>query len=495
MKRIATGAVSVLLALLVAGLGLVSSGCEEQCRSVERSYRRSLSAEQTTTVEVEELSGDSAAQFGLALKTELLGDIVDIVVQPTLDAALSLASTVEISGERVRLSTEGDVLDLDLSAHSACDHCFELGAGLGGALVADIPSYGRERAELGGSLAIVAPLLLERGQEADAALKFDLPAMVDIGQSELTTRLGAVDPDIADMVEGPLADLLFDALARQLDPVTLVEFDAPSFGIPDFEVLPVQLVTDKASDTVFAGFATNIEALRVPGVAGVAPITDLKAEENFALAFQPELITHSLSLLMGGDQVSRTYDLSGRARRDGSAHVTLDGFRAGYDAIEDPYTGVDAGGSTDAMMSVDTGFDAGDAGDAGGSTDVESGPDVPIALGFEVFNLDGKDGACFGFGADALGGVSVRDNALQVELVDVRFTSAFLQENLVEASNWLGAEFVQESRSLVSQSLDNATVAVPGTDLSFAGLGLETRPDAVVLRAATSASAVTEASP
>lgn len=464
---------------LLAMVALVGSGCEQNCTSLQQSYDRALAAEQTS-LDQEELTGDSPAQFGLALHTSLLGDILDLVMRPALDAALTLASTVQVNGESVSVRTSGDLVDFDVSADPACDHCFRVESTFDGTVIADIPSYGRESAHLGGSFAIVAPLLLERGETADAALKFDLPAMVEVGRSTLSAKLGGVSTDVADMLEGPLSRLLLDELARQLDPITIVEFDAPSFGIPGLKVAPVELVTDAQSNTVFAGFATNIDALDTPGAAAVAPITDLRADENFALAFQPAIVSHALSLLMNDGQVARTYDLSGNADEQGSAHVTLDGFRFGDNALsaaDEPYAS-----EPDAGSSVDAGADA-------GAPWTGEAPDVPFSLGFEVFNLDGGDQLCFGFGAQAIGGVSVRQGALSIELLTVRFTDSFLQDNLVDASNWLSADFVQQSRTIVSDSLDQGTINVPGTQLGLGGLGLETRPNAIVLRAAASASA------
>ncbi len=479
---------AVILVLSVAAAALFASGCEENCVSTKQSYRSALAAERTSLVDQDELSGDSPAQFGLALRGELLGDIANIVIQPTLEAALAVASRVRIDGELVDISSEGQVVDFDIEPDAACDHCFRIGASLDGALVADIPSWGEERANLGGSMAIVAPLLLERGDSADAALKLDLSALVDVGQSSLSARLGGIDSDIADMLEGPVSDLLLDTLKRNLDPVTIVEFDAPSFGIPGFEILPVQLVTDDTTGGVFAGFATNIEALNAPGATGVAPITDLAADENLALAFHPDIISHSLSLLMNDGQVARRYNLSGEANQSGNSRVTLDGFRVGHDVLPDVDDESDAGYETDG----DAGYGSADASnpsaDAGTAPPyVQNPPDLPFALGFDVFNISSSpDGLCFGFGAEAIGGVSVRENALTIDLLDMRFTSGYLQDS-VNLDSWIDAEFVQQSRTLVSQSLDKTTVTVPGTNLDVGAVGLDLRENAVVFRTQSAA--------
>jgi|GEM_PF-3300013 len=478
----------LLISLLaLPATALLVSGCEEYCQSTERAYQQALAAEQTELAEPESLSAESPAQFGLSMKTSLIGDILDIVLQPTLDAALGAISNVEIAGQSIGLSSSGQLLSLGVESSSACEHCFSVGGNLGGRIRATIPGIGSKTANLGGALNIVAPLMLAKGDDSDAALKLDLPAYAAIGQSSLSARLSGIDSDLVDMLQGPLSNLLFNTVGRRLKPVTLFEFNAPSFGIPGFEVLPVQLVTKGDTGTVFAGFATNIEALNAPGTVGVAPITDLSADENFAFAFQPAIIPHALSLLMADNKVARTYDLSGNADSSGNAHVTLGKFRVGPEVLlsaandDDDFT-EDVGysedtASEDSLLTQRAGLN-------------ENDPDIPFALGFDVFNLANSSNFCFGFGAEAVGGVSVRENALEVDLVNIRFTNDTLQDNLVQLSSWAGADFITQSHNLMSQSLSRTSVEVPGTNLAFAGLGLGMRPNAIVLRANSKPTAV-----
>lgn len=471
-----------LLTVTAASLGaagLFITGCEEYCEDLQTSYRQSLSEERTELEEPEGLSGDSPAQFGLSLKTGLIGDILNIVLQPALQTAMNAAPGVDIPGlGRASITSRGELLKLDVDSDSACDNCFSVGGNLGGSIIAEIPGFGQKTANLGGSLNLVAPLLLNRGDDADAALRLDLPQFVNIGRSSISTRLSGVSQEIAGFLEGPLSDIFFEAIADRVDPVTIVEFDAPSFGIPGFKILPTELVTKGESGTVFAGFATNIKAMNAPGMASVSPIVDLGEEENFAFAFQPAIIQHSLSLLLDGGQVSRTYDLNGRAEPNGNSHVTLDRFRVGPEALQprspagaepDAYS-EDTLSEEHALSSRDFPLDESDA-------------DVPFALGFDVFNFSNNSAMCLGFGAEAVGGVSVRQDALKVDLLDVRFTDDRLQENLVSLSTWAGADFIQESHNLVNKSLSSSTISVPGTSLKLDNLGLGLRENAVVLRA------------
>jgi hypothetical protein len=466
--------------LAALSFSLLLQGCEEQCTAVQNRYESSLQAEE---IELDdgELDGDRPAQFGIALKSNLISDITNIVLGAAIDSALNLASTVSIQGQSVDLESRGQLVEMIVEPDSACENCFRIGGDLGGTLVADIPALGVRTANLRGSLSLVAPLILTAGDDAAGALKLDLRELANVGQSSLSASVEGIDPTWANLIESPLSDLLLRELTRNLDPVTIVEFDAPTFGIPDFEVLPVQLKTNGDTDTVFAGFATNMPFFGDPASSGVAPITDLTKNENIAFAFQPDLINNALSLLMFGGQVARDYTLSGEASEDGPAHVVTRGFQVGNEALPPDY-------DYDADASY---ADAGDAAVAMSSdAGLSDGPDrgLPLALGFDVFNIRKEDNVCFSFGAAAYGALSVRDDQVSVRLDDIQFTNATLQRNLVNLASWADADFINRSQTLVSQSVDTQNVRVPGARLSLGNLGIEARERAVVVRASSTAS-------
>lgn len=467
--------------LLLIGIAVFLQGCEEQCAAVQSRYQSSL---ETEKIELEdgELDGDRPAQFGIALKSNLISDIANIVLQPTLEAALDVASTVSIQGQSVDLESRGQLVELTVQPDNACENCFRVGGDLGGTLVADIPALGVRTANLRGSLNLVAPLILTAGDEAAGALKLDLRELANVGQSSIATRVEGIDPDWANLIESPLSDLLLRAVTRNLDPVTIIEFDAPTFGIPGFEVLPTELKTNGDTDTVFAGFATNMPFFGDPSSDGVAPITDLTEDENLAFAFQPELINQALSLLMFDGDVARDYTVTGQASETGPAHVVTRGFQVGEDAVP-----------ADISQTSDAAFD--DAGDAtvamsADAGTVDDGPTrgLPLALGFDVFNIRKEDNVCFSFGAAAYGGLSVEGDEVSVRLDDIRFTNATLQRNLVDLQSWTNAEFLTRSQTLVTQSVDQSNVRVPGATLSLANLGIEARENAVVVRSSSTAS-------
>ncbi len=465
------------LVSLSASLTMLT-GCEEQCAAVETRYNSALSTSEIN-LEEGELDGDRPAQFGIALKADIISQITNIVLKPTLNAALKVASTIQIRGQSVDLSSRGDLVQVIVEPDGACDNCFRIGGDLGGQLIADIPILGRQTANLRGSLSLVAPIILTAGEESAGAVKLDLQQLAQVGQSSIATNLSGIDPDWARLIESPLSDLLLNSVTRDLEPFTLLEFNAPTFGIPNFRVLPVELRTDRRTNTVFAGFATNLPILGTDA-RGVEAITDLRDEENIAFAFQPSIVSDALSLLMFGDQVARSYSLGGTAQEDGPARVITQGFLVGEEARPPGGLRGQEMGMADAGFTSDMGMT--------GTTRMELGPQVglPISLGFNVFNIPTGDDFCFSFGASAFGSVSVVDNELDVRLDDLRFTNETLQDT-VPIQQWTNAEFITESRSIVTRSLDRSNVGVPGAQINFGGLGLEARPRAIVLRASSSA--------
>lgn len=487
MQGQSVGWMSVAVMLVVAGAWASTSGCEEaarqlnqRCEAVEATYQRNLQEEMT---ELEEASdgGEQGeqeapkAKFGLTLSNTLLSDIVNTVLHPVLKSALKVASSVRVAGQNIQLDSEGDILQLQFESAEACDHCFRVSGSLNGSITASIPSLGQRRANLAGGFSLVAPLVLEPGDEKAAAIKLDLDQLADIGSSNINARLTGISSEWANRLQGPVSRLLMSRLTDRLEPVTLVEFQGPSFGIDGFRLTPVQWQTDADHQSVFAGFSTNIAALQAPDVPGISPVTRLEEGQNIALSFQPKLVVHALSLLITGGDVSRNYTLGGEAAEDGALRVTLSDFLVGEEARAALDTnGNNGSGSRIEGESGDTGFMS----DAGGDN---NGPDLPMALGFQIYNFQ-QGGFCFSGGARAAGGVSVREGGLQVSLDDVDFTSSTLPRGLINIANWSSAQFVQRSRTLVETSLDRDSMSVPGSTLSLGPVAVELMPDTVVLR-------------
>ena len=470
------------LAVTVTGCDEIERELQRRCQESEATYNQALADEETELAERKALPDDDKrpAHFGLTLSNNLLSNLANVAVEPVIKGVLEIASTVEVGGQSVDLETDGDIVDLTLASHDACDHCFRVGADLGGGLIADIPGSGRQRANLNGTAQLVVPLILTRGDEKSSAVKLDFRQLAEIGASNVVARIDGIDRDWEEKLRGPLSDLILRVLDRELKPVTLVEFDGPSFGLKGFELAPVALTSDGDNGSVFAGFSANVAALNEESIEGVEPVTDLGEGQDIALSFQPKLVVHLLSLLIGDGKVARQYTNDGEASESGDFHVTLDTFNVGESAGPPR---VDAGGmSVDAgMSSLDAaGPDAAmaDTGGAGG------GSDMPVGLEFQVHNFN-AGGFCFSAGARMFGGLDVTDGDLQIGIDGVRFTSDTVPSGLVDIANWTSAQFIQESRTLVDKSLDGKNLTVPGTSLNVGPLAVGLRPNTVVLRGAT----------
>lgn len=466
---------------------------KQQCKETEESYTRALE-EETTALKAPDEFGEPdkrAPHFGLTLSNALISKFANTAVDPILRAALEIAKVVNIDGQSVDLSTDGDIVDLQLKAADVCDHCFEVTVELGGGLTASIPSVGTRRANLDGVVQFVAPLILDEGENKSAAVKLDLRKFGDYGVETITPRIIDPNDNLSDdwkrRLRGALSDLLKRVLDNRLaETATLIEFNGPSFGLDGFELTPVALRSDADQGSVFAGFSANIEALNEESIEGVEKVTDLAEGQDIALSFQPELILHVLSLLMGDSdakgQIARAYNRAGQAVESGSYRVVLQTFGTGSEAAPD---GTDAGVWRDAGFWGETG--AGAAGDvasfdAADASATRTGPrPTPFGLGFSVYRYD-EGGVCFSAGARAIGGAGVRNGDFRVGVRDVRFTGDGVPERVLDIANWTTAQFVQKSKSLIQTSVEGKNLRVPGTKLGIGPLDIGLRPNTVILR-------------
>lgn len=472
--------------VLAGALALVASGCEQveqelarRCRVAQTDYEESLDEERTELAEPTS-EGDAQSRrrthFGLTLSDELVSQLADFAVDPVVEGALALASTVSIEGQRVSLESEGDVVDIAVEADEACDHCFRLGVQLGGAIVARFPGGSTRRATLGGSMGLVAPLVVGEGDGKSSAVKFDLGEAADLAAVSVEPSLRGISPEFADALRAPLSRLLRNRLTERLKPVTLVEFDGPSFGIEGFELTPTRLRSSEEAGAVFVGFGTNVAALNEGDVPSLPDVTGLGEREHVALSFHPGLVWRTLSLLIERGRVARRYSRGGEAASTGPFRVTLSGFRPG----EENETSVD--GEFDAE-SRDATVEAGrtDAAGAGGAG--ETG--APAGLDFGIHRFQ-AGGVCFSATARALGSIGVDNDKLQASLDDVEITSGGLAEGILSTESWSTAQFLGKTEELVQASLATDNLTVPGTTLAVGPVGVDVRSDAVVLRGRSS---------
>ena len=437
MKCVITSYRTVALIAVALGLSWLVAGCNGQCRQVRSNYQQAV--QQETELSQELPSGEEAAQFGLALKTDLLNDIANKALQSTLKTGLQSLSKVDIGeGQKIDVRTSGDVVNLKIEASDACEHCFRLGGDLDGAVSLDVPLVGRQRANLEGTLSIVAPLIVARSKSGGGVLELDLSEAARIGKSSLNTRLSNIRSSWARVLQSKLSDILLEKLMEDLDDVELLSFDSPDFGIPGLEIFPVELVSDADSGTIFAGFATNITGLQSD--IGIEPVTELEDDQNLALAFNPNLVAHGVSLMMQKDVVPRTYTTDGEPLRGGPAHASINAVR----------------------------FTKGRVGE------------LPMLVDFQVFNMP-DSGMCFSFDAQAEGRIALRGENLEVSLTELDITDASVP-GLATATDWMQADFLQGGKRIVKESLDEQNLEVPGGKLAFKGVELELKKGTVVLK-------------
>jgi hypothetical protein len=437
MKIATWGRGSVILLMLTLTASWLAAGCAGQCRQVRGDYQQTLQEE--TELSQELATGEESAQLGVAIKTKFLNEVANTALQTSLKSGLTALSKVDVGGgQTIDVRTRGDVVNLQVNASPACDHCFEIKGSLDGAASLDVPLVGTQSTRLAGDVSIVAPLLLERGKNGGGVLKLDLSEAARIGKSSLTTRLTGLRSSWAQVLRSKLSDMLLERVLEDAAPVELLSFEMPNFGIPGLEVFPVELITDADAGTIFAGFSTNIAGFA--GDQGIDPVTAFADDQNLAFAFNPNLVVHGVSLMMKKDVIPRTYSTDGRPLRAGPAHASISGVR----------------------------FSKGRVGE------------LPMALDFRVFNMpDG--GMCFWFDGRAEGRIALRGRNLEVSLTEVDIVESSIP-GLVKATDWAQADFLQGGKRIVSQSLDDQNVEVPGGQLEFKGLSLELTGGAVVLK-------------
>lgn len=474
----------LIVAPFVGSCDQVRDYLAQSCSEAEGSYETALSEEETELKPSGEFGDRQSrpAHFGLTLSEGLLSDLANLALEPVLESALAFASTVKIDGQSVNLDTDGDVLDVELTADEACDHCFGVTTQLGGEILAEIPSFGSERANLGGDFHFVAPLFLAPGDDKSVAVKLDLEKFAEYGATDVSARLLNFSDAWESELRGPLSNLIQSAVDNHLDEaVTLLEFNGPSFGLEGFELTPAVLQTDDEQGSVFAGFSANIAALNEETISGVESVTDLGPDQNIALSFQPELVLHVLALLIGADEVARRYTGEGAADANGPFHVTLDAFEAGEraDASEvepDSFSGDEVLSDVGAVSMADV-----------ASSDVDSrasssdGRATPFDLDFAVHRFE-TGGLCFSAGAQALGNAGIQDGDLSIGISDVKFTGDGVPRGVLDLANWTTSQFIQETKSLVQKSIEGENLKVPGTEMGIGPVAVGFRPNTFILR-------------
>jgi hypothetical protein len=440
MKRLQ---MTALLAVTAAS-ALTLSGCGAQCAQIKNDYAGALKAEEGFK-ELSPVAQGLPTHVGVGVKLDLIGQVAEYLIGQSLKEALGYNGTLPAGvGQQLKIGVNGDAVDLGFQKDAACEMCFNLAAKLGGDMTVDVPFLGRQRVPLNGDMKVVAPLVFEPQADGRIKMILDLTKVGEFAGTTLSVEVSKNLPDaIARAIRQPLAKELTSRLTGQLKPMHLGTFDTPEFGIAGVKFVPSSLAFEPSKQAIFVGFATNLPG--APAGQGLNPSMALEfgEGENFAVALQPALIMHAVSAAIQDGTVPRTYDLQGKAAKDGPAHVTMNAVEvAGKDA-----------------MTTST----------------------PVGVNFRTWTMGA--GPCFWFDALVSGVVALEQSKLSVDLSAIKVTDASIAPQLIQGiTNWKTAEFVKQTKRVMETTLAEPKFAIPGGALQLAASSLGSDATTLTLR-------------
>lgn len=437
VARVGTVAGLVVATAGVAFAAVSLPGCDaESCNQIRNDYQQAVDAE-SGLVDLEEGGPPHAA---VAVDVQTVDDWTSSALEAAVGDGLSTGGSVEVQGQSVNFSVGSTDVDLRLAASDACDACLSIGGDFDGDAEVDLPVLGSQSTPLSGSLDWTMPLKVGR-DEGDAAIFFDTDQAVEMGMPSLQGRLDGLPGDWSEPVASAMMAQLGQSVADRIDPIRLVGYEMPSFGVDGLELAPTTLALDGQTDTLVLGVRTNfnIPASGV-GEGDVVEALTLGDDQNLAVAADPRLAAEGVRMALRGDEVPRRYDLSGNADPDGNAY-----------AVVDDLTARSHGEVADALQ---------------------------VGLDFRLFNFRSTL-ACFSMTGETLGRLAIDDGVVDVEIEDVEFSAP---SGLMSSDNWGAAPFVDHSTRLLNQSLDGGVVSVPDVEADILPTGLSTEAGMVVVR-------------
>jgi hypothetical protein len=403
------------------GAAILHQGCASECTKLTREYKQVVEAEQAF-VETPPSGDDLPVHFGVAIRESVLDKVVDRAVNAGLQKALAFSEKISLAtGQKLGLETKGEVADLGLFPDDACDECLRIDGRLGGQIRVKLPVLGAQSVPLKGSFSLVAPVQFERAESGRAAVKLDLARAAELGKSHVDPEVTQLPPTWWKVIEGPLGELMLEAATKDLEPVTLFEFDGPDLGVDGLEILPARIVSDARRGVVFAGFSSNLAAPIEAG-EGLKPRTDLGKNENFAVAVDSRVFRPLAVAMMQSEKLSRRWTRDGAANPEGQVRVSIRDF--------------ELGDATDGSR--------------------------PYAMTFRAWNLP-EEGKCWWADARASGQLAMaKDTRLDVSIEDAKIEDSSLPGVFQAIANWKSSRLFKESARVVTRTLDEETVEFPG---------------------------------
>ncbi len=433
-------------ALVVGGVAamLTLSGCDMQnCQEVQRDYDQAVS-QQSGLVDLEE---QGAPHLAMALRMDFVNDISGRLIDKAIGDSLGGSTSLSLGGGQsagVTLGASG--ASLKLEASDACNGCLRVHGDLSGDVGVELPVVGDRSSSMSGSMDWVVPLDV-RPHGDEVGLFLDTEEAARMGAPAVTTRLPGLSDSWAEPVASALADELAERIAERIDPIRLLSYGLPSFGIDGLEVTPSLFSLSEADNALVLGLRTNADvATGDHGDDAFIDALSLEGGQNVALGVQPGLVTEVVRHGLRGGRIADRYSLRGQARDDGSNRVVVDAFDAGPHPTDSDAVGLD--------------------------------------LDFRLFNYDSAV-SCYSAGALGQTRLAIQDGQLDLAVENIEFSGA---SAITEAANWASADFFEESRSVLSRSLDDEVIESEGLGVSLDGDRVSTSAGMVVLRAFGSSS-------
>lgn len=435
-----TAVTGVGLAMALAAVALASfslAGCDpESCDQIRKNYRQALGSEPGLA----EVTDDGPPHAAVSVDLNRLNDWTSSLIAAAVGDALDVGGTFNVQGQSIDFSVGAAGADLQFEASDACGACLRVFGDIDGDASITLPFVGAQSVPLNGSMDWTVPLDVGL-DDGEAAVFFDTEQAVRMSTPRVQASLDGLPGDWTSPVTTALVDELSDSIATEVDPIRLFGYEMPDLGLGGFEMAPSMLAMDSATNTLTLGLRTNLPVEPSRQLEDeIGDVMALDGNSSAAIAIHPRVAVEGVRLAMRAGDVPRRYTLTGNADDDGDAYALVDDFTA------------DAHGDhRDALQ---------------------------LGLNFRAFNFRSWL-ACFSMRGETTSRLAVDGGRLEFELEDVNISGG---GGLIEQANWGAADFVDFSQLMISRSLDDDTISIPGTDVDLLPSGLSTGAGMVIMR-------------
>ncbi len=437
-ERAKAWAALAMLATAAGAMAFGLAGCNfQECQEVQNNFDDAVTRESGFI----DLDEDGPPHLAMALRMDFVNDLSTRALNRAIGDSLGTGGTLELgSGQSASFSMEATEADLNLDASHHCGGCVRVSGDFEGAIDANLPGVGDRSSPLSGSMSWVVPLDVARDGD-EIAVFFDTEQALEMGLPSIDAWAGELSDTWEDQITSALNELIADRVISRFEPVRLMGYEMPEFGVEGLEFSPSLFSLDDKTNTLILGLRTNTDVRdRHGSPQDVVDALTLGEDNNVALAIQPGFVTQLVQIALRDRVVPRRYSLSGQARADGPARVVADRFEVG------PH-----------------------------SSDADA---LGLGLDFRIFCFDGGMG-CFSVRGLTQSRFAVDDGELSFDVEDVEFTDAAY---LSDVANWASAEFVEHTQGVVRRSLDDDVVHSDDSDVDVRGERVSTEAGLLILR-------------